>query len=138
MKNFKLQSIALIVFFVTILTSCSSDNDKPETPTVVYKSAFATEVAGPTTGKVGEELTYAVSFLAENGCGEFNRFTDVEFNKEPGFQIEAKYPVEPCIRVEPTVVRTIYKIKPTTKGTFYLRIAKSETTYITTQVVVSE
>ena len=138
MKNFKLQSIALIMLFVTVLTSCSSDNDSAEDPKFIYKSAFATEVSGPTIGKIGQELSYAVSFTAENGCGEFNRFTDVEFNKQPGFQIEAKYPVEACIRIEPTVVRTIYKIKPTTKGTFYLRIAKSDTEYITTEVIISE
>lgn len=138
MKNFKLQSIALIMLFVTVLTSCSSDNDTQGQAKFIYKSAFATSIDGPTTGKVGQELNYAVSFTVENGCGEFNRFTDVEFNKEPGFQIEAKYPVENCIRIEPTVVRTIYKIKPTTKGTFYLRIAKSETEYIITQVIISE
>ncbi|WP_264537225.1 hypothetical protein [Flavobacterium sp. N1736] len=136
MKRFKLQSIALIVFFVTILSSCSSDNDNPEAPTVVYKSAFATEVTGPTTGKVGQELTYSIGFTVENGCGEFNRFTDVEFNKLSGFQIEAKYPVATCTRLEPQTIRTLYKIKPTTKGTFYLRIAKSETEYISTTVVI--
>jgi len=136
MKNFKLQSIALIVFFVTILASCSSDNDTPEEPKFIYKSAFATAIDGPATGKVGQELTYSIAFTVENGCGDFNRFTDVEFNKQAGFQIEAKYPISTCSRLEPQSIRTLYKIKPTIKGTFYLRIAKSETEYISTTVVV--
>ncbi|KRD10208.1 hypothetical protein ASE21_10835 [Flavobacterium sp. Root901] len=136
MKNFKLQSIALMLLFFVALTSCSSDDSPNED--VVYKSAFATEVSGPLTGKVGQELSYAITFRVENGCGEFNQLTDVEFNKEPGYQVEAKYPKASCDRPDPENRVTIYKITTSKAGTYYLRIAKSETEYIVTKVVITD
>lgn len=137
MKNFKLQSIALMLLFITALTSCSSDNDSP-TEDVVYKSAYATEVSGPLIGKVGQELSYAITFQVENGCGAFNKLIDVEFNKEPGYQVEVKYPKETCNRPDPENRVTIYKITTSKAGTYYLRLAKSETEYITTKVVITD
>ncbi|SHG25891.1 hypothetical protein [Flavobacterium defluvii] len=136
MKKFKLQSIALMLLFITALTSCSND-DSP-TEDVIYKSAFATEVSGPLTGKVGQELSYAITFPVENGCGEFNQMTDVEFNKELGYQIEVKYPKATCNRPEPENKVTIYKITTSKAGTYYLRIAKSETEFIVTKVVITD
>jgi len=136
MKNFKLQSIALIVFFFTVLTSCSSDNDKPEDPKVTYKNAFATSVSGPTTGKVGQELSYDIEFTVENGCGLFHQLVEVEYNKVPVYLVEAEYPITTCAKTTPERRVTVYKITPQTKGTFYLRLAKSETEYISTTVVV--
>ncbi|GAA6765234.1 hypothetical protein [Flavobacterium johnsoniae] len=136
MKKIKLQSIAVVLMLVTFLSSCSSDNNTPDTSDVIFKSSFATDVNGPTTGKVNQELTYVISFEVENSCGEFQRFTDVEFKKEPGFQIEAKYPKAGCESSTPTIKRTTYKITPTLKGTYYLRIAKSDSEYIETKVVI--
>jgi len=136
MKNFKLQSIALIMLFVTVLTSCSSDNDAPEDPKVVYKTAYATSVVGPTTGKVGQELSYDIEFTSENGCGEFHQLVEVEYNKVLVYQVEAQYPIATCAKTTPERRVTVYKITPQTKGTFYLRLAKSETEYISTTVVV--
>lgn len=137
MKKFKLQSIALVVFLVTSLISCSSDNDSnPTTEQSIFKSAFATEVTGPSTGKVNEELSYLVTFTVENGCGEFNKMTDVNIDKESGYQVEAKYPAT-CSTDTPQIRRTTYKVKSAVKGTFYLRFAKSETEFITTAVVIN-
>ena len=137
MKNFKLQSIALIVFFVTILASCSSDNDTPEEPKFIYKSAFATEVDGPVTGKVGQELTYAISYISENGCGEFSEFSDIDYKKEPGYLIQVKYPIATCGQNTAETKRFTYKITTSAAGTYYLRIAKSETEYIVKEVVIT-
>ena len=128
-----------MLFCATIFTSCSSDNDSktPVTPQPILKSAYATEVTGPTTGKVGDELTYMVSFIVDNACGEFNKMTDIEIKKEEGYQVEAKYPATCSTPDSPQTKRTAYKVKPTMKGTFYLRIAKSETEYIVTTVVIN-
>lgn len=137
MKKFKLQSAALILLFITVLTSCSSDVDTP-TDNFIYKSAYATDVSGPLTGKVGQELNYAITFQAENGCGEFNKLTDVEFNKELGYQVEVKYPGTACSKPDPVNRVTIYKITTPKAGTYYLRVAKSETEFITTKVVITD
>ena len=137
MKKFKLQSLALTVFFATVFISCSSD-DTPHTPEFIYKTSYVTEVNGPTTGKVNQELSYEVSFYVDNSCGEFNKMTDIELNKLPGYQVEAKYATSctPTTPQTPQIKRTIYKVKSAQKGTFYLRFTKSETEYITTTVVI--
>ncbi|MDR7370440.1 hypothetical protein [Flavobacterium aquidurense] len=139
MKNFKLQSIALIVFFVTLLTSCSNDNDTPKVPEFVYKTSYVTAVNGPLAGKVNQELSYEVSFTVDNSCGEFNKMTDIELDKLPGYQVEAKYATS-CTPPSqtPEVKRTIYKVKSAVKGTYYLRFTKSPTEFITTTVVITE
>ena len=137
MKRFKLQSIALIVFFATRLASCSSDNDIPEAPKFIYKSAFATAIDGPATGKVGEELAYTISFISENGCGVFSEFTDIDYKKEPGYLIQVEYPITPCGQNTPETKRFVYKITTQAAGTYYLRVAKSETEYVVKEVVIS-
>ncbi|KOP38014.1 MULTISPECIES: hypothetical protein [unclassified Flavobacterium] len=138
MKKIKLESLAFVLFIMTVLTSCSSDNDTPQGDGYIYKSAYATTVLGPTTGKVGQELIYNISFQVENGCGEFNKMTDVEFNKESGYQVEAKYPATTCSLPDPEIKKTNYKIKTNLAGTYYLRIAKSETEFIVTKVVITD
>jgi len=139
MKKIKLESLAFVLFIITVLTSCSNDNDSPQTGDgYIYKSSYATSVVGPVTGKVGQELIYNVSFQVENGCGEFNKMTDVEFNKEVGYQVEAKYPVTACSLPDPEIKKTNYKVKTTLAGTYYLRIAKSETEFIVTKVVITD
>lgn len=134
MKKFKLQSIAALLFLVTILNSCSSDNDVPR-ENYIYKSAFVTSVTGPTTGKVNQELIYSVAFQVENGCAEFNKMTDVNIDKLDGYQVEVKYPAT-CSTNAPEIKRTNYKVSSKIKGTFYLRFAKSETEFIVTTVVI--
>lgn len=135
MKKIKFQSFAALVFIVALLTSCSSDNDNTPTDTNIYKSAFATDVTGPTTGLVNQELTFNVSYEVENGCAEFHRMTDVNIDKLDGYQVEVKYPAT-CSTNAPEIKRTPYKVKSNIKGTFYLRFAKSETEFITKTVVI--
>jgi len=137
MKRFKLQSIAVIVLFVTIFASCSSDNDTPEAPKYIYKSAFATSIDGPETGKVGQELSYAISYISENGCGEFYQFADIDYKKEPGYLIQVEYPITPCGQNTPETKRFVYKITTPAAGTYYLRVAKSDTEYIVKEVVIT-
>lgn len=135
MKKFKLQSLAALLFIVTVLTSCSSDSDTPKDDNI-YKSSFVTEVVGPVTGNVNQELSYSVSYQVENGCGQFHQMTDVNFNKVDGYQVEVKYPPT-CSINAPEIKRTVYKLTaPAAPGTYYLRFAKSDNEFITTTVVI--
>lgn len=137
MKNFKLKSVAVILFIFTVLTSCSSDDDNTPKDNSIYKSTYVTEVVGPLTGKTNQELSYSVSFQVENGCGEFHQVNDVNFNKVEGYQVQVKYPPT-CSTNTPEIKRTLYKLmSPNAPGTYYLRFAKSETEFIVTTVVIS-
>ncbi|MCV9929161.1 hypothetical protein OIU83_15960 [Flavobacterium sp. LS1R49] len=137
MKNFKLKSVLVVLFLATALISCSNDKDedKGTTPVPTVKNALVTEVKGPVTGKVNEELSYDVTFLVDNGCGEFNKFSDVTIGTEKGLQVEAKYSGEVCTQ-QITEKKTVYKFKSTTKGTFDIKFKKSETEFVSLEVVI--
>jgi len=136
MKNFKFKSVFVVLFLATALISCSNDDDKPSTPNPTTKVALVTEVKGPATGKVNEELAYDVTFIVDNACGEFSKISEVTIGTEKGLQVEAKYPSEVCTQQVPDPKKTVYKFKSATKGTFEIKFKKSDKEFITTKVVI--
>ncbi|MBF7091455.1 hypothetical protein IUY40_07875 [Flavobacterium sp. ALJ2] len=138
MKNFNLKSALTILFVVTALISCSTDKDDDEstTPEFTVKSALVTEVKGPETGKVNEELSYDVTYIVESACAEFGEISDVTIGTEKGLQVEAKYPSGACTLQVPDPQKTIYKFKSATKGTFDIKFKKSETEFVTAKVII--
>jgi len=134
MKSFKLKSALVVLFLSTVLVSCSND-DHAVTPAKT-KVALVTEVKGPATGKVNEELSYDVTFIVDNACGEFDKISEVTIGSVKGLQVEAKYPSEVCTQQVPDPKKTVYKFKSATKGAFEIKFKKSETEFITTKVVI--
>jgi hypothetical protein len=138
MKNFNLKSVLTVLFLATALISCSNDkdDDQPTTPEFTVKSAFVTEVKGPGTGKVNEELSYDVTYIVESACAEFGKISDVTVGKDKGLQVEVKYPSGVCTMQVPDPKKTIYKFKSATKGTFEIKFKKSETEFVIQKVVI--
>ncbi|MCV9931657.1 hypothetical protein OIU80_05130 [Flavobacterium sp. LS1R47] len=138
MKNFNLKSVLTVLFLATALISCSNDkdDDQPTTPEFTVKSAFVTEVKGPETGKVNEELSYDVTYIVESACAEFGKISDVTIGTEKGLQVEAKYPSGTCTLQVPDPKKTVYKFKSAAKGTFDIKFKKSETEFVTAKVVI--
>lgn len=136
MKNFRFKSVFVVLFLGTVLISCSNDDDKPSTPELTTKVALVTDVKGPATGKVNEELSYDVTFIVDTACGEFNKISDVSIGDVKGLQVEAKYPTGVCTQQVPDPKKTVYKFKSATKGSFEIKFKKSETEFITTKVVI--
>ncbi|WP_029269681.1 hypothetical protein [Flavobacterium sp. KJJ] len=135
MKSFRLKSVLVVLFLATVFVSCSNDDDvKTTNPTT--KVALVTEVKGPATGKVNEELSYDVTFIVDNACGEFDKISEVTIGGVKGLQVEAKYPSEVCTQQVPDPKKTVYKFKSTTKGTFEIKFKKSETEFVTAKVVI--
>lgn len=137
MKSFRLKIILSVLFLVTVFFSCSSDDDQPIDKSTT-KSAFVTEIRGPESGKVNDELSYEIFFTADNECGQFDRYSEVIINKVKGLQVEVRYPAEACSRQVPTSKIVVFKFKSTEKGTFEIKFKKSKTEFITRTVVVSE
>jgi len=135
MKSFKLKSALVVLFLSTAFVSCNNDDDHAVAPAKT-KVALVTEVKGPATGKVNEELSYDVTFIVDNACGEFDKISDVTIGSVKGLQVEAKYPSEICTQQVPDPKKTIYKFKSATKGTFEIKFKKSETEFLTTKVVI--
>jgi hypothetical protein len=136
MKNFRFKSVFVVLFLATALISCSNDDDEPTMPKPTTKVALVTEVKGPATGKVNEELSYDVTFIVDNACGEFSKISEVTIGTEKGLQVEAKYPSEICTQQVPDPKKTIYKFKSATKGTFEIKFKKSDKEFITRKVVI--
>ncbi|MET0944333.1 MAG: hypothetical protein ABWY22_02890 [Flavobacterium sp.] len=136
MKSFRLKSVLVVLFLSLAVVSCNNDDDEIETPSPVAKAAFVTEVKGPATGKVNDELSYEVTFVVDNACGEFDKISEVTLGTVKGLQIEAKYPSEVCTQQVPEPKKTTYKFKSAVKGTFDIKFRKSETEFITTKVVI--
>lgn len=136
MKSFRLKSVLVVLFLSLAVVSCDNDDDEVKTPNPTVKAAFATEVKGPATGKVNDELSYEVTFVVDNACGEFDKISEVTLGTIKGLQVEAKYPSEVCTQQVPEPKKTTYKFKSAVKGTFDIKFRKSETEFITTKVVI--
>jgi hypothetical protein len=134
MKSFRLKSVLVVLFLATVFVSCSNDDDKV-VDNETTKVAMVTEVKGPATGKVNEELSYDVTFVVDNGCGEFSKISEVTIGAVKGLQVEAKYKSGICTQAT-ELKKTVYKFKSATKGTFEIKFKKSETEFITTKVVI--
>jgi len=135
MKSFRLKS-ALVVLFLSIgFASCSNDDDN-NTPAPTAKAALVTEIKGPATGKVNDELSYDVTYVVDNACGEFDKISEVTIGSVKGLQVIAKYPSEVCTQQVPEPKKTVYKFKSATKGTFEITFKKSETEFLTQKVVI--
>lgn len=136
MKRFSLKSVLVVLFLSTALISCNNDDDSAET-SIKTKTAFVTEVKGPATGKVNDELSYDVTYLVDNACGEFDKISETTIGAVKGLQVIAKYPSEGvCTQQVPDPKKTVYKFKATAKGTIEIKFKKSETEFLTQKVVI--
>jgi len=136
MKSFRLKSVLVVLFLSTALISCSNDDDKAESA-VKTKTAFVTKIEGPATGKVNDELSYDVTYLVDNACGEFDKISETKIGDVSGLQVVAKYPSEGvCTQQVPDPKKTVYKFKATAKGTIEIKFKKSETEFLTQKVVI--
>lgn len=137
MKSFRLKSVLVVLFLSIGFVSCSNDDDNDKTPAPTEKAALVTEIKGPETGKVNEELSYDVTYIIDNACGQFDKISEVTIGTEKGLQVVAKYPATgACTMQVPDPQKTVYKFKSATKGTFEIKFKKSEREFLTKKVVI--
>ncbi|WP_406843232.1 hypothetical protein [Flavobacterium soyae] len=136
MKSFKLKSVLVVLFLSIVFISCNNDDDEKPVDNPVSKAALVTEIKGPSTGKVNVELSYDVTFVVDNACGEFDKISDVTINSVKGLQVVAKYPSGVCTQQVPDPKKTVYKFKSTVKGTFEIKFKKSETEFLIQKVII--
>ncbi|MBO9585137.1 MAG: hypothetical protein J7574_13330 [Flavobacterium sp.] len=136
MKSFRLKSVLVVLFLSIAFVSCSSDDDNKTPAPTTTKAALVTEIKGPATGKVNDELSYDVTYVVDNACAEFDKISEVTIGSVKGLQVIAKYPSEVCTQQVPDPKKTVYKFKATAKGTFEIKFKKSETEFLTQKVVI--
>ncbi|WP_278022017.1 hypothetical protein [Flavobacterium ginsengisoli] len=135
MKSFRLKSVLVVLFLSIAFVSCSNDDDN-KTPAPTSKAALVTEIKGPATGKVNDELSYDVTYVVDNACAEFDKISEVTIGSVKGLQVIAKYPSQVCTQQVPEPKKTVYKFKSLAKGTFEIKFKKSETEFLTQKVVI--
>ncbi|MFD2939324.1 hypothetical protein [Flavobacterium notoginsengisoli] len=135
MKSFRLKSVLVVLFLSIAFVSCSNDDDE-KTPTPTTKAALVTEIKGPATGKVNDELSYDVTYTVDNACAQFDKISEVTIGDVKGLQVIAKYPSEVCTQQVPEPQKTVYKFKATAKGTIEIKFKKSETEFLIQKVVI--
>ncbi|WP_289658604.1 hypothetical protein [Flavobacterium panacagri] len=135
MKSFRLKSVLVVLFLSIAFVSCSNDDDE-KTPVPTTKAALVTEIKGPATGKVNDELSYDVTYVVDNACAEFDKISEVTIGDVKGLQVIAKYPSEVCTQQVPDPKKTVYKFKSSVKGTFEIKFKKSETEFLIQKVVI--
>ncbi|RZJ73255.1 hypothetical protein [Flavobacterium sp.] len=132
MKKIKFQAMALVAFLAMGAVSCSDDD---ATPSTNLGTVYATEVTGPETGDVNQELSYAVKYSVTNACGTFDRYVEATAGNTKTIELVARYVGNNCGNT-PVVKDTVYKFKPTAVGTYNLKFKKSATEFLTKSVVV--
>lgn len=132
MKIIRFQMIAFFIGLL-ILTSCDITDDAETCIVTVY--APATEVTGPETATVGEEVNFVVKFKIENSCGAYIGFA--ESNSWPK-QIApmVRYDGCDCNEIITTVTKN-YKFKATVAGEYVLRFLTTNNQYITKTINVT-
>ncbi|KRB55732.1 hypothetical protein [Flavobacterium sp. Root186] len=136
MKSFKLKSVLVVLFLSIVSFSCNNDDDEKPADNPVLKAALVTGITGPATGKVNDELSYEITYIVDNACGEFDKISEVKIGTINGLQVIAKYPTGVCTQQVPDPKKTVYKFKATAKGTFDIKFKKSETEFLTKTVVI--
>lgn len=132
MKKFALKTIAAILFVSTSLLSCSDDE---ESEIIITRNEFATEVTGPETGTLNQEITFNVTFNVQNSCGNFYKFAETISGNTKTIQVQSIYNNSDCGN---TIVSKTqpYKFMLNTAGTYTFKFKSSESAYITKTVVI--
>ncbi|WP_291144527.1 hypothetical protein [Flavobacterium sp. UBA7680] len=136
MKSFKLKSVLVVLFLSISFVSCNNDEDEKPADNPVLKAALVTGISGPATGKVNDELSYEVTYVVDNACGEFDKISEVKIGAVNGLQVIAKYPTGVCTQQVPEPKKTVYKFKASAKGTVDIKFKKSETEFLTKSIVI--
>jgi len=132
MKKFALKTLAVVLFISTSLVSCSNDDGGE---TVMLKTSYVTSVEGPITGSINEDITLTTKFVAENGCGQFNKFFETINGSTKTIGVQVKYTGTNCGST-PTEITTPYKFRVNQAGTYTFKFRRNDTQFITHVVTV--
>ena len=134
MKFLKFKLFAFVVALAA-LGSCDIGSDEDQVCSAsVY--APATDVTGPETAIVNQEVSYSVKFNITNTCGSF-----INFAASSGFPKQiapvVNYEGCECSNLTSTQVKN-YVYTPTQVGTYEFKFLTGTNLYITKTLVVTE
>lgn len=128
MKKFFFLNLVLVLLLV--FASCNENECHNTLRGVV------TSVDGPTSGGVGENLVYTISFYASNGCGSFHSISSNRVGST--VFIEAKVRYKGCICPDVLVeFQKDYVFRPTEQGVYTLVFQNNVQEHITLTITIN-
>ncbi len=125
----------IVIFFSLALLLVSCKKNKENSNCLSYTNAAVTNIAGPNTAFVNQEIVLTISFQCTNGCGQFGSFEETSLGNNINVTVKAKY--EGCICTQDIPIRTTqYKFKKSQSGSFELRFLQSNNSYLSHTIVV--
>jgi hypothetical protein len=132
-KSLFQKNIVILFSFALLLISCKKN--KENSNCLSYTNAAVTNIAGPNTAFVNQEIVLTISFQCTNGCGQFGSFEETSLGNNINVTVKAKY--EGCICTQDIPIRTTqYKFKKSQSGSFQLRFLQSNNSYLSHTIVV--
>ncbi|WP_296151021.1 hypothetical protein [uncultured Flavobacterium sp.] len=132
MKKFALKTLAVVLFISTSLASCNNDDGGE---TIMLKNSYLTSVEGPVTGTVNQKITLTTKYIAENGCGAFNQFNELQNGTTKTIDVQVKYTGANCGST-PTEITTPYTFEVIEPGTYTFKFKKNASQFITHVVTI--
>lgn len=132
MKKLQLHAVALLLFAATTFISCSNDDDT----NTISKTEFVTQVNGPTTATINQEISLDVTYAVAGECGVFEKTLETVTGNTKTIEVVVKYG-DTDLCTQPTTQTLVYKFKATAAGTYLLKFKKSATEFITQTIVVN-
>jgi hypothetical protein len=135
MKFLKFKLFAFILALTTVV-GCELGDDDGEQVCFSQVYAPATEVTGPETATINQEVTYFVKFNVTNSCGTFYNFAvSTGFPK----QVAAVVNYDGCsCTAQTTSVTKSYKYTPTQAGSYLFQFYAGNNIYIEKTLTVTE
>lgn len=129
----KLVFIALNFLVLGAVNSCESEEEEQNATREV---AYVTSVDAPSTGTVGEIITFEVKFQVLNGCGQFGAFKEIQNGNTTTVEVEAEYIGEICTQAL-EIRTTEYSFTPAAAGNYLFRFRSSPTDFIDVNLTVN-
>lgn len=121
----------MIIFLVVL----SCDKKEEDENCLEYKNSFVTNIDAPSNGIVNEDTIIEVFFPVINGCGNFNKFIEVENGNTTTIEVQAKY--EGCICTQAIETRSIdYIFNTQTAGDYEFKFKSGENEFIIVNITI--
>ena len=134
MKLFCTLLLAALLFISGCDASSKATDEESCTETNI---AYVSEVTGDSAVAVGDELELSVSFPVNNGCGQFNAFTETEDGNVITIEVEAIYDTCSMCTMDIPTRTAAYTFQAETEGSYTLKFKSSETEFITKTITVN-
>ncbi len=121
------------LFSSVVLTNC--DKKKNTSDCLSYQVAPITNINGPSTGTVNQDINFILSFGIFNGCGQFGNIEHNSNADTTTIKVNAKYQGCVCTQIAGTL-QTTYTFRSTQPGTYYFKFLQADANYLLDTLIV--